>query len=217
MTEQRRWEIIEEVIADVGRPELGFDTRSRRDFVASVGGNGQSYWSSWYHFAICYKDAFDVLWDAAYADASPRKNDCFPLLFVCRQSIELWLKAAISAVEQAKPPVHHKLGGLWSRLGAAWSEHTDHPAWNEPNDRSPDSAYAESVMDLIQILGAHDEKGDRFRYPTAKGGNLYPETDVDLDGLYRAHELITGFCDGVLTQVEVERDFDEAYSLDNMY
>ena len=211
MSEQRRREITDEVFADVVRPELGFDIRSRRDFVASAGGSGQSHWSSWHFFAFSYQRAFDVLWDAAYAYAPPLTIDQYPLLFVCRQSIELWLKAAISAVKQAKPPAHHKLSDLWTGLGEAWSEHTDHAAWDETTDHNPDSAYAESVKGLIQILDAHDEKGDRFRYPTAKGGDRYPGTGVDLDGLYRAHELITGFCDGVLTQVEVDRDFEAPY------
>ena len=211
MGEQRRREIIDEVIAEVGQPDLGFDPRIRRDLVASTGGNGQSDWSSWHFFAFSYQRAFDVLWDAAYACGPPLPIDYYPLLFVCRQSIELWLKAAISAVEQAKPPGHHKLGDLWLALGEVWTKHTDRPAWSDPTDRSPDSAYAESVKGLIQILDAHDEKGDRFRYPTAKGGDAYPSTDVDLDELYRAHQLITGFCDGVLTQVKVDREFEVPY------
>ena len=211
MSEQRRRAIINEVVAEVGQPELGFDIGRRRNFVASAGGRGQSHWSSWHFFAFSYQRAFDVLWDAAYGYAPALRLDYYPLLFVCRQSIELWLKAAISAVNQAKPPAHHKLSELWSGLGAAWSEHTTRPGWGEPSDHSPDSAYAKSVKGLIQILDEHDEKGDRFRYPTAKGGDTYPGTDVDLDGLYRAHELITGFCDAVLTQVEVDRDFEAPY------
>ena len=208
MSEQRRRAIINEVVAEVGRPELGFDIGMRRNFVASAEGRVQSHWSSWHFFAFSYQRAFDVLWDAAYGYAPALKLDYYPLLFVCRQSIELWLKAAISAVKQANPPAHHKLSELWSELVAAWGEHTDHPAWSDPTDRTPNSVYAESVVSVIQILDAHDEKGDRFRYPTAKGGDAYPGTDVDLDGLYRAYQLITGFCDAVLTQVEVDRDFE---------
>ena len=207
MSEQRRREIIDQVVADLGRSELGFTTQERGNFLASSGGSNQTYWSSWHFFAFSYQRAFDVLWDAAYAHGPPLKIDRYPLLFVCRQSIELWLKAATSAVKQAKPPGHHKLSDLWTGLWAAWSEHIDHPQWEDPSDTSPDQTYTESVGALIQILDTHDEKGDRFRYPTAKGGAPYPSTDVDLDGLYRAHELITGFCDGVLTQMEAEREF----------
>ncbi|MXX29554.1 MAG: hypothetical protein F4Z45_07610 [Gammaproteobacteria bacterium] len=206
MSEQRRREIVDQMVADLGRPDLGFTTKGQRNFLQSSGGRGQSYWSSWHFFAVGYQRAFDVLWDAAYAHRPPLRIDCYPLLFVCRQSIELWLKAAISTVKQAKPPGHHKLSDLWTRLWAALSEHTGHPQLDESNDPNPYNSYVESVNDLIQILDAHDEKGDRFRYPTARGGDPYPTTGVDLDGLYRAHELITGFCDGVLTRMEVERD-----------
>ncbi len=86
---------------------------------------------------------------------------------------------------------------------AALGEHTGH---------STDGACPESVEGLIRVLDAHDERGDRFRYPTEKGGGAYLSTVADLEDLYRAHELITGFCDAVYTQLEVERDLLDGFN-----
>ena len=167
--------------------------------MASTGGVGWPDPSSWHFFAFSYQRAFDVLWDAAYA-RFPLRLDYYPLLFVGRLSIELWLKAAIAAVTQAEPRPGHQLSALWSELVTKLSD-ADRDAWI-------DGGYPELVEGAIQVLASHDEKGDRFRYPTAIGGDSYPATEVDLEELYRAHTLITGFCDAVLTQSEVERDFD---------
>ena len=158
--------------------------------------------SSWHFFAFSYHRAFDALWDAAYSRC-PLPIDFYPLLFVGRQSIELWLKAAITAVTHAEPPRGHKLAALWSELVKA-CKHERRSGWVA-------GAYPEFVDSAIRIFHSHDEKGDRFRYPTATGGDSYPSTEVDLDELYRAHELITGFCDAVVTQLKVERDFDASY------
>ena len=199
MSAQRRLEIAQDIFTDVDRHELGLDVKDREDFVTSGEGNGQPYRSRWLFFALSYQRAFEGLWDASTAGL-PMPLDRYPLLFVCRQSTELWLKAAISAIRQANPPPGHKLSTLWSELKRALSEDIDRGDWTG-------GAYPDFVEDVIQILDAHDEKGDRFRYPTDSRGGAYLSTEVDWDELYRAHELITGFCDSVITQVEVEQDF----------
>ena len=174
--------------------ELGLPVRRRSDFVKSAGTETQ--WDrSWHFFAYSYCQAFDSLWDTAYARRSGTLD--YPLLFICRQSIELWLKAAISTVLQSDPPAGHELSVLWSELTAALTEHTGH---------STDGPYPESIEGLIQVLDAHDRKGDRFRYPIERGKAAFSSTVADLEELYRVHELITGFCDAVHTQLEVERD-----------
>ena len=195
MSEGRREEIEEEVLA-----ELGPRPRGRRAFVESAG--GEVGWDrSWDFFAYSYCKAFEILWDAAYARQSGVFN--YPLLLVCRHSIELWLKVAISSVLQADPPPGHGLGVLWSKLMDGLADH----AGSRPDHMdSINGIYAGSVQRLIRALDDHDIKGDRFRYPAAKSFKTYATTETDLEELYRAHSMITGFCDAVHTQMEVERD-----------
>ncbi len=143
-----------------------------------------------------YCKAFEVLWDAAYARRSTGILD-YPVLFIARHSIELWLKAAIHSVTQTDPPEGHGLHELWTKLKSELENQMGTPL---------DDFYSGSVRDTISALDSHDGKGDRFRYPSARDRTTYPSSRVALEELYRAHELITGFCDAVETQMTVERD-----------
>ena len=200
MSETRRDELTEEAFADLQRLALGPRPRDPRAPVKSAG--DCVLWDrSWDFFAYSYCRAFDVLWDAEYSRWSGVLN--YPLLFVCRHSIELWLKTALSSVSQAEPDVRHGLADLWSRLMDAWADHTG----NRPDSVDDiDGVFARETQRLIRTLDDHDSKGDRFRYPVKKSFESYPSTVVDLDELYRAHAFITGFCDAVCTQMEVERE-----------
>lgn len=194
MSEERRAELVDQALADVDRLIVGRQPDRSSDYVKS-GGTHTRWDGSWHFFAYSYEKAFEVLWDAAYARWS-RALD-YPLLFMCRQSIELWLKAAIATVSESHPPTGHGLRELWSSLSEALGEYTSH---------STDGAYPEYVEVLIEVLDEHDTKGDRFRYPIARNRASYLSTVADLEELYRAYSLITGFCDAVHTQMEVERE-----------
>lgn len=195
MSEQRRQGLTDEAHARLDEIlELGVPMRRRSDFVTSAGTETQ--WDrSWHFFAYSYGQAFDSLWDAAFVRQSGTLD--YPLLFICRQSIELWLKAAISTVLQSDPPPRHELSTLWAELMTALRERTDH---------SNEGPYPDTIEAMIQTLDAHDPKGDRFRYPIGRGSVPFLSTVANLDELYLAHELITGFCDAVRTQLEVEHE-----------
>lgn len=192
MSQQRRMELELQATADVAWPEK-FQPHLR-GYLKS--GRSRSQWDhSWRFFAYSYQRAFDVLWDAAYA--RPSRVLDYPLLFVCRQGIELWLKTAIEVVSGSTPPSGHELGKLWQELIEALPKFVD---------LSVDGMYSKYVEVLVQVLDVHDKKGTRFRYPIGKNHVSYPSTVTDLEELYQAHSLITGFCDAVCTQIEVERD-----------
>lgn len=201
MSDGRREELEEEALAELAQLELGLHPKGRRAFVDSA--RDEVGWDrSWNFFAYSYCRAFEILWDAAYA----RQSDVFnyPLLFVCRHSIELWLKVAISSVLQADPPPGHELSVLWSKLMDALADHVGSRPYRMDGS---DGVFADSVQRLIRTLDAHDNKGDRFRYPVAKSSETYASTRTDLEELYRAHSTITSFCDAVHTQKELERDY----------
>lgn len=195
MSERLRDQLREEVTADLELVALGLPASSRQPFVDSAAADIE--WDrSWHFFACAYGHAFDVLWDGAYGRRSGPLD--YPLLFVARHSIELWVKAALWSMLQEAPPPSHKLGDLWRDLMVAWKDHLG---------RAVDDTYTDSVHRTIRILDTHDHAGDRFRYPTSKAGRTYESTDADLVDLYKAHSIITGFCDAVVTQMQVERDF----------
>ena len=193
MSEERRDELVEEALAELEQRELGIPILAGT-FVESVDGDPRGD-RSWHFFAYSYSRSFEVLWDAAYARPSGVFD--YPLLFVCRHSIELWLKLALSAVSGDVPPPGHQLKLLWRSLANALREETGTPV---------DDAFAESVDEPVEMLDEHDGKGDRFRYPTTSGSKPYPSTHADLDELFRAHWIVTTYCDAVFTEMELERD-----------
>ena len=194
MSKQRRMELELQATADVTWPE-NFQPRSW-DYLKS-GGSCSQWNHSWRFFAYSYQRAFDVLWDAAHA--RPSRAPDYPLLFVCRQGIELWLKTAIEIISESTPPIGHDLKKLWEELIEALPKLVD---------LSVDGMYSKYVKVLIQVLDVYDKKGTRFRYPIGKNHMSNPSTVTDLEELYQAYLLITRFCDAVCTQVEVERDID---------
>ncbi|MCY4394824.1 MAG: hypothetical protein OXC10_06795 [Rhodospirillaceae bacterium] len=200
MSESRRYELKDEAFAELDPPVSGLRSRVRRAAVNSAG-DDVSWDRSWNFFAYSYSRAFDPLWDAAYSRPSEVLN--YPLLFVCRHSIELWLKAAQSSVTREHPRGGHGLQDLWSKLMDALDRHYG----NRPDQIDGiDGVFARKARQAIKMLDNHDKVGDRFRYPVKKKFESYASTTADLDELYRAHAIITAYCDAVCTQIEVERN-----------
>ena len=200
MSESRRYELEDEAFTELDHPVSGMSSRVRRPPVKCAG-DKVSWDRSWNFFAYSYSRAFDPLWDAAYSRPSEVLN--YPLLFVCRHSIELWLKAALSSVLQADPPNGHGLHALWSELMEALACHYG----NLPDHEDGiNGVFTREARQLIEVLDAHDNKGDRFRYPVTRKFESYASTTADLEELYRTHAFITAYCDAVCTQMEVERE-----------
>ena len=147
------------------------------------------------YFAYCYERAFESLWDACFDETLRRRhsNLLYPLLFVFRQSIELWLKTALARLPPDGPlPTGHDLRRLWKEMLAALEE----------AGLPTDDDFTASVDDLLETLDVHDARGDRFRYPTSLDASAYPESEADLEELFRAHYKITTYCDAVHTMAE---------------
>ena len=198
MSEERRQQLYEEAVAQIDRVVLGLPSAVGYDFVVDIEPDPRDIFSdrSLLYFALGYSRAFDVLWDAAYARWSATLE--YPLLFACRHSIELWLKAALSTQDEDKVS-GHGLARLWQRLM--------HKVYDSPPDAVGDM-YAKAVLPLVTALDEHDgAKGDRFRYPTDRRFEPYLSSEADLEDLCRAHSLITGYCDAVCTQAREEHNF----------
>ena len=190
MSEERRNQLIGETTAAIVEETGAEPTR----FVYSSG-PPSFFHADLLYFAYCYDRAFESLWDACFDETRRRWHSdlLYPLLFVCRQSIELWLKTTVAAFSPDGPkPKGHDLRRLWRELLEALAE-----AGQPTDDR-----FTESVGGLLHALNVHDERGDRFRYPTSLDASAYPESRADLEKLFSAHYKITTYCDAVHTMVE---------------
>ena len=188
MSQGRREELAHDALAEIDWDE-GF-APTVWSGLTNAGTYGDR---SFQFFAYSYSRAFEVLWDNAWATRSLIVQ--YPMLYACRHSIELWLKAAISAVSEGDPPLGHGLAALWKELMDAF--------YGCPTE-SVEDVFATQIWPVVSAIDEHDGSGDRLRYPSNKGFEEYPTTDADLDNLFRAHCLITAYCDAVCTHVEVE-------------
>jgi hypothetical protein len=179
MTFEHRQRLIDEEINFL-QPRLASFVKSRGDDL-----RGEQSWS---YYAYSFGHAFEVLWDAATA----RRGHSLlwqPLLMVCRQSVELSLKAGLADVGPPgyKPCAHHGLEDLWHELLSALTK----------VGFSTDDEFSSSVAEVVSILHRHDPKGDRFRYPTSRIGNTFPATVVELEELFKAHWRLTTYCEAI--------------------
>lgn len=187
MTLPRREELIsqetESIIGEIAAPNIRqyFLDSNPRDFHGH---------RTWRFFAYSYGQAFEVLWDAA----RERSNYVLipPLLFVCRQSIELSIKNSVSVLSDDGAPHGHNLTSLWSRLCREM----------EKIGQPTSDVFSESVRQTIMILDEHDRLGDRFRYPESSRSESYEATHVDLDQLYRGHYRVITYCEAIFSMMQ---------------
>lgn len=182
MSTELRLALAEQIADD--QPRLGQFLQDRTLGIPVLG--------SWDFISYSFQRGFEELWDRAKTDMSGLMVP--PLLSLWRQSIELCLKASIQEVAGTiggKPG--HNLEALFETLAAACSA----------RGVVCDDDLTDSVRDMIRFAQTFDPYADRFRYPETRKGQSYPSIDVDLDALFQAHWLITGWCEG--TALEVTR------------
>lgn len=188
MSNNRRRQLDDEAIAEIDQLELGLLRPARRPSAREVADQGDRSWKA---FAFSYTYAFEVLWDAAY-ERWPSQILHYPLLYTCRHSAELWIKAALFAVLERPPAPHHDLACLWSYMVAAWEQRSG---------ATVDDAYTQLASRHISVLAALDAKSDVFRYPVPIGAGTYESSYAELEELCRSHSLITGYCDAMCTAI----------------
>lgn len=147
---------------------------------------------NWDLTAFAHQQGFEALWD--HAVTRPAGLAVLPLLMLWHQSVELTIKAAINGTTGCQPPGHHRLTDLFDFLLRVRKEHGRLEA--------DDDAYTASVRRLVVEFQKLDERADRWRYPTDLKGKAHRGVSVDLDRLYQAHAMITGWCDWASVEAE---------------
>src|SRR5260370_40784750 len=105
MTFERREQLVDKEISQYPANIAAF-IRSRHD---DLGGD-----QSWSYYSYSFGQAFDVMWDAA----ARRPNTLLwpPLLVLCRQSVELSIKAGLETLSGEQPPSCHRLAHPWGAV-----------------------------------------------------------------------------------------------------
>ena len=126
------------------------------------------------------------------------ENKLYPLIFMCRNTIELCLKSLInSGVDTGVLPKESKLKykshfikkDLWKIV---------RPAIEEPiNDSDGACATIDIVEGLLGEIDRLDKKGDNFRYPTSYSLEYrFDNKELDISNVYIFLKAIINFLDG---------------------
>jgi hypothetical protein len=180
MTLDRREALVDEIVQT--QPAL-------RPFVRDISLDFTS--GNWDLVSYSFERGFEALWDAACASTSGLLDR--PLLSLWRQSVELAIKSAIIELAgQIDGRPGHDLAALFRQLLKIREE-----AGCEDDDE-----LAKSVIDMIDLVQSFDPFADRFRYPSQRNGQPYVGFAVDLDELFRAHWIITTWCEGAVMELK---------------
>lgn len=152
------------------------------------------------YYAYAYMVGFDRLAVEAIKLFPRSSYLCIPVFYLCRHSVELSMKAAITEVERyatSFPPEGHNLSNLWRRLlegirGAGFPTDDD---------------WTRYCGKLINHLHETDPGGENFRYPCNRDGGVFPYTRVELEALVKAHHHLTGYCDAVISMLREGRPY----------
>lgn len=145
---------------------------------------------SWDLVSYSFERGFEALWDLARADSSGLLER--PLLSLWRQSVELAIKSAIlDLVGEIRGKPGHDLDKLFQQLLDIRAD----------EGRVDDDDLARNVRSMITQVQAFDPFADRFRYPADRAGRPYVGVAVDLDELFKAHWIITTWCEGAVMEM----------------
>jgi len=182
MSLEHREQLVEHIVET--QPEL-------RAFVRNLPHGHDLISGSWDLLSYSFQRGFETLWDHARADHSGLLLQ--PVLLLWRQSVELALKAAITAIAggiNGNP--RHDLDALFVQLLEA----------RVALGHSDDDDLTHSVRAMISLVQSLDPFADRFRYPSTKGGKPFEGIAVDFDKLFQAHWIIVTYCEGAAIEVE---------------
>jgi hypothetical protein len=171
-----------------------FDGQSLVAKYIHHGGDTNTYATTWEFVAYTYSRAFDALARQAFGAGHRGATLSIPLFFLARHSIELALKSAIleysETDEETKPKLDgHDLVALWKQLSAYMER------WGSPAADDWGIIVSAQIADIQEV----DPRGDRFRYPTDVKGKWFELTNVELEGLVRAHNSIMTYLDACAT------------------
>lgn len=130
----------------------------------------------WIQVARSYKMAADELVKQALAQFEPREID-YPIFFLYRHSIELYLKAMLQMLK-VNPPTHHYIANLVGEL-----------------DKRVGSKLGGWIKDRLMDFDRIDKKSNMFRYPDSPDPKSL-ELWVCLDQLRVVMDNLTKAFDG---------------------
>lgn len=169
---------------------------------------------NWHRFAYGYKLAADKLAASINDQRAPADYICFPVLFLYRHSVELYLKALLLDLgelfdDDEETPGQHDLIPLWQRFREG---HLDY-------DCTQESPWLDRTGDLIAELDSIDQKSFSFRYPVAKDGEslLVQGQSVSIAHFASVMQELWVVLDGAAALLDEHLDLKEEIEEESFY
>ncbi len=158
------------------------------------------------YMAYAYGKGFTEYAERALDDW-PKKNYVIqPMVYLARHSMELYLKWAISEYQDylgdfGEKTDHHGLLKLWNSLIKLM----------EKAGAPTDTDFSKRCLGLLRYIDETDPNGEQFRYPHSKKGEAFELKKVDLEGLVKAHYLVSEYAEGAVMTIPdlAEEEEDE--------
>ncbi len=157
--------------------------------------------STWGYFAYGFSAGFEQLAMQAWKEWPRREYLRLPVLYLCRHSIELSIKAAIedcAGYTGKRYEVEgHNLHSLWNEL-LSQVRYGGFPTEDE---------WTEHCAKLVSHIHSFDPTGERFRYPSSKTGLPFELTQVEFGELLKAHWHIKSYCEAVISMFDASSPY----------
>lgn len=178
---------------------LKIPKRMRRFLETDAGPSmGEPTWS---YYAYGFSAGFEQLAALAWKEWPRREYLRIPVLYLCRHSMELSLKAAIDECSR------HTFAG------SILEGHNLHVLWKELLKQIArggflvDDEWTQHCERLIAHIHQFDPSGERFRYPANKSGSPFDLTQVQFGELLKAHWHIVNYCDAVISMFDASSPY----------
>lgn len=157
--------------------------------------------STWGYFAYGFSAGFEQLAEQAWKQWPRREYLRLPVLYLCRHSIELAMKAAIADCARHTASIcvteGHNLHSLWNELLKQIS-YGGFPT---------DDDWTRHCGRLISHIHDFDPNGERFRYPADKAGSPFGLTQVEFGELLKAHWHTKSYCEAVISMFDASSPY----------
>lgn len=137
------------------------------------------------------------------------KNKIYPLIFMCRNTIELCLKRLFYSrvyngvplkVFKSKRKSHLIKKDLWKNVKPVIKKYV--------NDFGEDRTTIDIVEGLLEEINELDKNGDNFRYPTSYSLEYcFDNKELDISNIYTYFKAIINFLDGCDSMLDDIADY----------
>lgn len=155
---------------------------------------------TWARYNHAYDRAFTIMAEQCLNGKPGSANLVIPLFYLARHSMELALKEALHECHRGSSEDFkiqgHNLLKLFDQM----------EKYLVDNGFIAADEWSTYCRKLLMHINEVDPNGEAFRYPASKDGTPFQPSDVEIEGLIRAHHNVTLLADCTIQMLDDGRD-----------